>query len=87
MSTWTTLGEENFTLNTLAIITGFDITGRDNYNYFEPATEIITSAGGTIMSQHCQIIIPPNAVDEETVITRTTLNDTSNDTMNTNVRL
>ena len=60
-------------------------TGHDDH--FKPTAGIITPSGGSLISQYCQLLVPPNAVDSDTVITMTTLKESSTDTMDINVRL
>ena len=45
----------------------------ENDEYFKPITGVITTAGGEITSQYCQLIVPANAVKKNTVITMATL--------------
>ena len=52
---------------------------------FAPVTGVITPSGGSIHSYYSQLMIPPQAVDKDTVITMTTLKDSPTDKMEIDV--
>ena len=48
-------------------------TGEDDF--FQPTSGVITPAGGSIKTKHCQIVFPSNAVSETCVVTVTVWKD------------
>lgn len=48
-----------------------------NADYFKPITGVIPPAGGSIKSPYCDVIVPPNAVENDTAITMTAMKDES----------
>ena len=68
-------------------IYNISFTDTEHDDHFKPTTGVITPSGGTLTSQYCQLLVPPNAVEVDTVITMTTLKECSTDTMDINVRI